>query len=116
MNSTSNNTRPVFMEAEPASYETPEFTLDDLEAEFRRVLGDDAVDRINNPVGMALEDAARREKYNTPYDNWGKPLVVSREEAVLAERTRRKRAENNGECEMCPSRDFADDSILCCDC
>ena len=44
-----------------ASYETPEFTLDDLEEAFRTVLGNDAVDRVNNPVGMALEDAYRQE-------------------------------------------------------
>ena len=56
MMSTMNNIRPSFMEP-VASYETPEFTLDDLEEAFRTVLGNDAVDRTNNPVGMALEDA-----------------------------------------------------------
>lgn len=32
-----------------------------FEDQLRLVLGDDAVDRINNPVGMLLEDAWRRE-------------------------------------------------------
>jgi hypothetical protein len=73
MNTTMNNNRPEFMECD-ASYETPEFTIDDLEEAFRAVLGNDAVDRVNNPVGMALEDAYHREQeYKTPFDKWNQP-------------------------------------------
>ena len=122
MNSTSNNIRPIFMETEPASYETPEFTLDDLEAEFRRVLGNDAVDRINNPVGMALEDAARRETYNTPYENWNQPQRpwtperIANPEDPRWQDLLRDRRHNHDECEMCPATDFAPHSVLCRDC
>lgn len=81
--------------------------VDDLELEFRRVLGNDTVDRINNPVGMALEDAAHREATDR---------LLQAGRAVHEAEVARERARNFYECEWCTSKDLAEGSVLCKKC